>query len=731
MRFISDNIHGSIPYTNFLENSILSNPLFNRLQGIKQNSTAYKTYPTLEHSRFSHSLGVMHLSAQLFHRSFLNSDESTITNFLNVTNVLFPKYIEGSKKFICQSSILERIKKFNSISGKLESDEIIKNKINEFSYKNINLFDNIFSKDKLFSLYNIPLINGDNKYYYYFLFQAIRCSALFHDLGHPPFSHAVEFAIQDFYKKYEKISSKSDIIEIFKSYFNYLPDQLHLKENYNFHENATIIFIQNLFNDLLLEIWEKNGFKYDKEILVYPLYINIIKTLTISIYLGYYLVPDENGCIIKLNPIEKVIKKNIFISLKSLISGEVDADRLDFVLRDGKNSGFSSSAFNLSRIINNFILIEEKKGFHFVPTSRCLSDLEKFFKERLSEYKYIIFHHNVVKTDLVLYKVIYLILKDIIECKTNGKVSLHEKIWQNFWKYIEIPPQNKLDLSSIEHFVVSASAWNEDWLKSTISYSYNFLYKHYTDLGTEPTNKDDVNLYLLLKELIYNRRGLLSLWKRNYTYNIFVTKQTQQLLSNINNLNIYFEKLNKLKKKRIRLELEQHYSVINLFNIFSMLELIKNKDKYGLDSRYLSSIKFDLVKSILEFIHKLNKEVEEELEDKLQSFIMKKFRIKLNVFIKIFANRLKAGVDDEYNIAIVSDELSHKFNLQQLSHNSSIIDELEENTSFYPQLHIYISNNQNLMFTKPGISDKRIEMIIQYFSKLIYNEFMKLLNKFI
>ena len=47
------------------EIKIIDNPIFQRLRRIRQLSGAYLTYPGAQHTRFEHSLGVMHITDKL------------------------------------------------------------------------------------------------------------------------------------------------------------------------------------------------------------------------------------------------------------------------------------------------------------------------------------------------------------------------------------------------------------------------------------------------------------------------------------------------------------------------------------------------------------------------------------------------------------------------------------------------------------------------------------------
>ena len=61
---ILDNVHGFIPYT-AAEKKIMDTQLFKRLQSIKQLSVVNWVFPGSEHTRFIHSLGVMHIADKM------------------------------------------------------------------------------------------------------------------------------------------------------------------------------------------------------------------------------------------------------------------------------------------------------------------------------------------------------------------------------------------------------------------------------------------------------------------------------------------------------------------------------------------------------------------------------------------------------------------------------------------------------------------------------------------
>ncbi|MEE9127596.1 MAG: HD domain-containing protein, partial [Planctomycetota bacterium] len=59
-----DPVHGDIELTRE-EVRIIDTPQFQRLRGVKQLGTAYLVYPGATHTRFEHSIGVLHMTDRL------------------------------------------------------------------------------------------------------------------------------------------------------------------------------------------------------------------------------------------------------------------------------------------------------------------------------------------------------------------------------------------------------------------------------------------------------------------------------------------------------------------------------------------------------------------------------------------------------------------------------------------------------------------------------------------
>ncbi|RLG83910.1 MAG: hypothetical protein DRO40_03020 [Thermoprotei archaeon] len=137
---INDSLYGSIP-VNEIEYNIIQTPVFNRLHNIRQLGPTYLIYPGAKHSRFEHSLGVMHLASKMLE---------------NILSTL---------------AYDEFVKLFN-------------NRTREFIF--LLFREGVFSELRYLNIHDVLKA---------FLVQSIRLAGLLHDLGHYPYSHVVEEGI--------------------------------------------------------------------------------------------------------------------------------------------------------------------------------------------------------------------------------------------------------------------------------------------------------------------------------------------------------------------------------------------------------------------------------------------------------------------------------------------------------------------------------------------------------
>ena len=184
----------------------------------------------------------------------------------------------------------------------------------------------------------------------------LRMSALLHDSGHGPFSHAIEQAMPP---KKEVLGGSGQAT----------------------HEDYTEAII--LKSSLTTTLEETFG----KEV---PMALASI-------------IRNENR-----NPgifmAGRHKKKNLFPVLSSLISGELDVDRMDYMIRDSLYCGIPYGHFDRDWIFSNLTYIEEDDRLHLALDSRALYAFEDFLLSRYHLYLMVYLHHKSVIYDEMLYQ---------------------------------------------------------------------------------------------------------------------------------------------------------------------------------------------------------------------------------------------------------------------------------------------------------------------------------------
>ena len=82
VRRIRGNVHGSIDVSE-LEDAVIAHPYFQRLRRIKQLAFLNYVFPGATHTRFEHSLGVMHLAGVAWNKLLVNQERlyNTLTRY--------------------------------------------------------------------------------------------------------------------------------------------------------------------------------------------------------------------------------------------------------------------------------------------------------------------------------------------------------------------------------------------------------------------------------------------------------------------------------------------------------------------------------------------------------------------------------------------------------------------------------------------------------------------------
>lgn len=224
---IRDPIHGFIQL-NELEWEVINQPAFQRLRRIRQLAWTDMVYPGATHTRFEHSLGVMHVATRLF-GAIRQRDESILRS--------------------------------------------------EYNFENAGLDRQL---------------------------QIIRLAALLHDVGHGPFSHAVE--------------------EI-------LPTNPTTGVSFEHEDYSTAIIKYCLRDAIENHPTNKNNFG-----------------ITVADIINVFSSKPASA--------KSLVWKN-------LVSGQMDADRMDYLLRDAYHSGVSYGRYDLDRVIATIRLCQDSEGDGF------------------------------------------------------------------------------------------------------------------------------------------------------------------------------------------------------------------------------------------------------------------------------------------------------------------------------------------------------------------------------
>lgn len=471
MKFVKDPIHKNILCTD-LEFKIFALPIFNRLHYIMQNSMVYFVYPMNKTSRFAHSIGVMHIASEIFKNSLINSEKSIYEEYI--------RYLENSVK-----DDLENI--INSISDI------------DFTAKAKNKYSADINEKYIEE--GLQKLIG-NEFFCYFPFrkniliitlEALRLFALFHDIGHLPFSHIGEFALEEFL---EKNKEKNEILKY-----------LFEIESKAIHEDIGKKLITLIFR------YFEEEFKQNKEI---------------DKYIVWKLIES----------VLKRILKGDFPELYSIISSDIDADRLDYVFRDSFASGISAS-YDIDRIIKTFYLTkdkaifpkdgkpEKKDIFKILPSLRSINDINKFFWDRAYLYKMVINHHKVKKFDFMLQLSMEKILEEELkeaDFKINtdpSKISI-ENLMDMIYVIYELFTIKNPSKEKIKGIFFKFTQLTDFWL-------LNLIKKR---MIKSLLQEDDAS-YKLFSEIISGSKNIIPLYKRTYEYfNNFSLDERKFILEN-------------------------------------------------------------------------------------------------------------------------------------------------------------------------------------------------------
>jgi HD superfamily phosphohydrolase len=323
-RLIKDPVWGNLEIFSW-ESQLLNHFLFNRLHNIVQNSSAYKVYPGLKYSRFLHTVGVSHVATNLFLNAAAKAEDEALV------------------------ALNAEAEKIGALLTEETRARIAKSILRSFPCSPPHAV----------------------------MLAAIRVAAFIHDIGHLPFSHVFENAMDGF--RQGEFGEDIKLTELGKQ----RRDEL----------NA------------LLEPHEKAG---DPDVKLHEL----LGKMFVEVLQSFFeKVPELSGL---LKAALLIFKTNDLPIAKGFIVGTIDADRIDFVRRDGFFSGLFNSSVDFGRIFAFFELAKNEETGLWLPrpSPRTVSETEKLLLERFLDYKYIIVHHRVHLYDEIMENILVRLMAD-------------------------------------------------------------------------------------------------------------------------------------------------------------------------------------------------------------------------------------------------------------------------------------------------------------------------------
>ncbi|WP_207706633.1 hypothetical protein, partial [Desulfallas thermosapovorans] len=281
---------------------------------------------------------------------------------------------------------------------------------------------------------------------------------------------------------------------------------------------------------------------------------------------------------------------------------------------------FNYGRIEYDRLIRSMRLIIMNGHFLFCPDIRTLSTVEDFFNRRWLLYKYVIYHHRVIKTDYLLEKAIVGLARSYLgnpekENEYNGGVLPLDI--SGLWKAV------KQVYSNTKYFNALIQ-WDDSWLISLLRHKYFEAYQE--------TDSDFISS--CLEELLSNRKNYRSIVKRMDDFGVIDRsaansfrldglEKLREILGD--NWNHIFHRLDKQKKFYDKDHTEMSFNGFFLHGIKELLDALEKeqplfdqnviaalndlKDKYNIENCIVVSKKLKTGLEKLPYLHKNGKPI--------------------------------------------------------------------------------------------------------------------------
>jgi len=493
IKMLKDTVLGNLTFSRF-EGLIFSNLLFNRLHHVTQNSMVFRVFPSNKTTRFSHSTGVMHMSSMIFKNGLANAEKDTMEKYLEEKCEFVEKELRDTIKNLkdyLSDQISNEIKTVSSFNNNTGTEQIDYEEV----YKNIEKFcgygfvKQVTFHSEVFKSYKYMIT-------YLLLLSSVRLCGLLHDIGHLCFGHLSEQVLEDLERNLENKGdnlkdNERDILETLQN----IP-----KDDKKIHE-----VIGDKLNAIIFEQLEEDieqSKQDDKEKGFNILFCRVLQSVLKEVKKGHQ---GQLNC------------------LYSIVSSDFDADRLDFVVRDGLSSGLIDNTGDIERILLMFCLGRDNGQYRFMPAIQALNDVQEVLIDRYRIYRYLVNHHKVKKLDYLLHQSLLIsMIKEIAEndekFKDEVEINQLKDVVGVIGKILEYDGNKKANTKKICY---QFSQINDNWALTNLNRRYSGILSRFPSADVDKT---DQLLKNSMTEIFTGAKVFESLWKRDHEYHDFLEK---------------------------------------------------------------------------------------------------------------------------------------------------------------------------------------------------------------